>query len=587
MAEQFNFKELDKHMRAEWLAKRPDFVAAFTTSIENVAVQHMTEANAIKRWATYLDIEKQAPELYYYLASCQDSMPIQNMIGGMASIINSANERDLDTVWNTHQIASEIIIALNGIFINLVTTYNGKYVVRSMLTDLELQETLMYPLPLVEPMYASRALGAYAWSITNDDALNVLNAIPFTIMQFPEDKPVVGINSGKADEERLVKYEVRKALMPSFSGKRIFYNWHSDYRGRMSPGAYHFNPHGNEYEKSIIAFAKPEKITWAGTMEYRKALARCAGLDKVNDLAKLRWFNENSTQLDKVVWKEKHTAKAILTALKQIEQTGMSNIPVELDSTNSQLQMVAVLTGDLQTAKTCNVVPDGEDIADAYGILATIMQQISGKIFTRDDVKYAMMVAGYGGGKDVVIAELVDAMDNDYDVQEVYGIFLEAMDFLSPTSRILKETFDNIWNPSWKEVTWTLPDGFVACYKPVETMTLTLRPFGINMECLATVNNPIDFSTALYVNIIHSVDAYVARQMIIRGKGTTWSIHDGFPMRANSVSARVENYKEILCEITESRLLEDILSEITGSEVATFGKQFGRDEIMAGDYAIS
>jgi len=588
MAEQFNFKELDKHLRAEWLAKRPDFVQAFIDNIQNIADTHMTEALAVDRWAEYIDIERQAPHIYYYLASCQDSMPIQNMIGGMATLINDHNERDLPTVWNTHQIASEIIFALNGIFTTVQLTYNGKYVVRSLLRDPELSETLMYPLPLAEPAYASRALGAYAWNITNDDALNVLNAIPMTIMQFPEQMPFIGANPSDADKELMVKYEVRKALQPSFSGKRIFYNWHSDYRGRMSPGAYHFNPHGNEYEKSIIAFAEPEKVSWAGVMEYRKALARCAGLGKDTDMEKLKWYAQNSlTNFADVIWKEPHTAVSILTAFEQIKNTGRTNIPIELDSTNSQLQMVAVLTGDMQTALTCNVVPDGDKIADAYGILAEIMTKISGKLYTRHDVKYAMMVAGYGGGKDVVIAEFVSAMDNDYDVGETYETFLAAMEYVSPASGLLKDTFDNLWKDDWTEVTWTLPDGFVACYKPVQTMTLTLRPFGIDIECLATVNQAIDFSTALYVNVIHSVDAYVARQKVIRAKGKSWSIHDGFPMRANFVSTGVQNYKDILGEIADSRLLEDILTEISGSYVPTFGKQFGNDAIQLGNYAIS
>ena len=584
MAEQFNFKELDSNKRKEWLAKRPDYVTQFTATLTNIRETMIVEETGIVRWAMF-DMDKLAPNIYYYLASCQSTMAIQNMIGGMASILNEYNNRDIVTVWNSHQVASEIITALNGVFTVVTKTYNDKYVARSLLRDPELEETLMYPLPLNEPGYASRPLGAYNWAITQDEALNVLNGIPMTILQFPEPTPLIGTD--QASKERQVKYEVRKALQPSFSGKRIFYNWHSDYRGRMSPGAYHFNPHGNEYEKSIVAFANSEKVTWSGTMEYRKALARAAGLDKVNDLAKLKWYNENSQNLQNVAWKEPHTARALMLAMAQIENTGSTNIPIELDATNSQLQVVSLLTGDLQTALSCNIVPDGDDIADAYGILAAIMQQRSGKIFTRNDVKMAYMVHGYGGGKEVVIAELIGAMDNDYDVAEVYEIFLKATEELSPASNRLRATFDNLWNPEWDLVTWELPDGFIAQYRPIETLALTLTPFGMKFECLASVNVKLDYSTALYVNVIHSVDAYIARQLVIRMNGKAWSIHDGFPTLGNNVSTMLQHYKDICGEIVESRLLEDIIEDITGSHIDTLPKQFGNAEVQTGNYAIS
>lgn len=584
MAEQFNFKELDSNKRKEWLAKRPDYVTQFIATITNIRDTMIVEETGIVRWAAF-DMDKLSPNIYYYLASCQSTMAIQNMIGGMASILNQYNNRDIATVWNSHQVASEIITALNGVFTVVTKTYNDKYVVRSLLRDPELEETLMYPLPLNEPGYTSRPLGAYNWTITQDEALNVLNGIPMTILQFPEPTPLAGTD--QASKERQVKYEVRKALQPSFSGKRIFYNWHSDYRGRMSPGAYHFNPHGNEYEKSIVAFANSEKVTWAGTMEYRKALARAAGLDKVNDLAKLKWYNENSQNLHNVVWKEPHTARALMLAMAQIENTGSTNVPIELDATNSQLQVVSLLTGDLQTALSCNIVPDGDDIADAYGILAAIMQQRSGKIFTRNDVKMAYMVHGYGGGKEVVIEELIGAMDNDYDVAEVYEIFLKATEELSPASNRLRATFDNLWNPEWDLVTWELPDGFIAQYRPIETMALTLSPFGMKFECLASVNVKLDYSTALYVNVIHSVDAYIARQLVLRMNGKAWSIHDGFPTLGNNVSTMLQHYKDICGEIVESRLLEDIIEDITGAYIDTLPKQFGNAEVQTGNYAIS
>lgn len=589
MAEQFNFKELDTHKRAEWLETRPEgFVKHFTDSVHSIFNTAITDPGAQERWLTY-DMDRLAPNVYYYMASCQTSMPIQNMIGGIASILNEDNDRDLVVVWNSHQTAAEIVLALNGIFVNVMSTMTGKYVVVSLVRDPDLNETRMYPLPLARPMYASRPLGSYSWTMTDTTALDVLNGIPFTILNIGEEEPQIGTNPSTADKEKMVKFQVREAIRPQFEGKRVYYNWHSDYRGRMSPGAYHFNPHGNEYEKSIIAFAESQEVTWGGKKEYQKALARAAGLDKQTDIDKLRWYSANKDNLNVVGWKEPHTAKALLIARKQIEETGRTNIPVEVDSTNSQLQVIALLTGDLQTALSCNIVPNDAEIADAYGIAATIMSNLRGTpgYYSRYDIKQGMMVHGYGAGKDTVSHDLAEAMGEKFEPAITYELFLGAMDKLSPAAARLKAIFDGIWNPTWTEVTWTLPDGFVACYKPIETQTLTLNPFGIEMECLASVNTAIDFSTAFFVNIIHSVDAYIARQMVVRMKGKAWSIHDGFPMHGNNVQEGLQHYKDICSEIVESRLLEDILGEVSGTHVPTFYKQFGKEDIQKGHYAIS
>lgn len=94
---------------------------------------------------------------------------------------------------------------------------------------------------------------------------------------------------------------------------------------------YHYNPQGDEYEKSIIAFAEPEKITYEGKFSVYKAIARAFGQDKLIDKEKVKWYMENKENLNPEMAKEPHIARALLLSLSKIENTGETNIMIELD----------------------------------------------------------------------------------------------------------------------------------------------------------------------------------------------------------------------------------------------------------------
>ena len=183
--------------------------------------------------------------------------------------------------------------------------------------------------------------------------------------------------------EKYKKYLVRKIFNVNYINKPMHFKWSSDYRGRTYSEAYHYNPQGSEYEKSIITIKQPIRVNFQGRQELSKSIASAYGLDKRTDEEKLKWYHDNkdartSTGMKKgLIPKEPHIAKRLQLALKQIRKTGYSNITIEHDATNSQLQVISVLTGDLQTAKTCNVVPAGDFISDAYQLTADMMTMLA------------------------------------------------------------------------------------------------------------------------------------------------------------------------------------------------------------------
>ncbi len=209
--------------------------------------------------------------------------------------------------------------------------------------------------------------------------------------------------------------------------------------------------------------------------------------------------------------------------------------------------------------------------------------------FTRNDLKKTSMLAGYNAGRKLLTKQFQDDYDGKF--ADIYmDLFYKAQDIVSPAAGQLKDLVNSIWNDKWTEVKWTMPDGFVVSYRPTETVEINITPFGVPISCLAVVNKNTSRGSALVVNIIHSVDGYIARQMKLKMKALghdSYSIHDGFHAHMNFTADKKLCYKEILSEILESRLLEDILGQITNTKIPSITKGFTRADIMSGEYAIS
>lgn len=319
------------------------------------------------------------PDLYEKIAfayACSEAhQTIQSAIGCIASAILQG-DKEANKVLDAHQVASELIVYASNLYeaypnnmYEAYNTINGYLKVKPLYT-IE-QEKKYYPLPNTMPTLSHRPLGQYKWNITETSVLDKLNNTAFTVLDIPEQEP------SKDMEEKHSKWEIREKTKSMFLNKPIYFNWHPDYRGRMYSGSYHYNPQGDEYEKSIIAFAEPEKITYEGKFSVYRAIARAFGKDKLIDKEKVKWYMENKENLNPEMAKEPHIARALLLSLSKIESTGETNVMIEADATCSQKQIVAVLTKCKTTASTCNVYnPGNEYIQDAYGLVANEMSRL-------------------------------------------------------------------------------------------------------------------------------------------------------------------------------------------------------------------
>ena len=544
-----------------------------------------TAESQLSKWI-FDNIEAQALTMLSVCTLHGSNSPIQSIIGSMSSALLTKN-RDAGKVIATYTCVAEFVTISPEIFIPTFT-YADARKCKSIFYDEKEAKKKLFQLPSMgKPTKNHKHLGRFQWNRTTSEAIDKLNHIPLCVMNFEETSiPLEG------SEER-VKYDIRSILRPAFAKDmtKLYFQWNDDYRGRMYPSGYHFNVQGNEYEKNIFRFANAIKID--NIDDYRtcelaiiRAIAFAFGENKIIDELKYVWFEEHENNLDWRLAEEPTYARAQLQALKELREHDLISIPIELDATNSQKQIISVLTGDLRTAASCNIVTDNTYIQDAYRLVAEEMSRLTGFKFDRSQIKKSDMIDGYGAGKERVTKQLQSDLRELFSESSVEA-FYTASNTVCPTVTILKSTFQALWDDSRTTWSWTLPDGFVVTYRTTETRVIKLNPFNTGeFDIILTMIMPTSKNTGLGVNIIHSIDSYVARQMIMRCPFEVITIHDGFRCLPLYVDIMQQTYNEIMADIVDSTLLQDIVKELSGIELS-ITKEFTGKHVMNSKYSIS
>ena len=536
------------------------------------------------------DAEAQALTILSVCVVSGKRSPVASLLGMISSALLKKN-LDSGKVMATYHCVAEFMYSAPEVFIRTTAFFGGEKI-QSIFFDTAEAEKKLFQLPSMDkPTKSHKALGRFKWEITNTEAIDKLNRIPMVVLDFDEQ-----FVPPEGSEDR-IKYDIRSKLRPYLASEntKLFFNWNSDYRGRMYSSGYHFNTMGDEYEKNIMAFHAPHIYTdrndyQEAEYQIQLAIAVAFGKDKITDELKMEWFaKEDESDLANLDWtkaKEPTYARAQLESLRLLRTTDRTNIPIELDASCSQRQIVSVLTGSLKTAMTCNVITDNSHIQDAYGLVAKEMSKLSGLKFNRAQIKQSDMISGYGAGREKVTETLKEDL-KEYYFDGVADIFYKASDIVDPMASRIKETFQSLWDDTRTHWEWTLPDGFKVQMYTEEARQITVNPFGCGeINVIAHMIMPTSKNTALGVNIIHSVDAYICRQMVVRCPFDIITIHDGYRCLPHNAPAMKRIYNEILAEITDSTLLEDIIEEITGIRVE-LKKEFQGKHVMNSEYSLS
>jgi len=333
--------------------------------------------------------EEIAGNILFILATTESGeKPLQSIAGQFSSML-SISDLYSDRK-KAMKVAMEILIVSQP-FTKFGYSAGGYPMIESLIYDEEIVTKNIH-LPLERPTDQNIELGSFDWTMDKDAegayAFYKLNHTALRVVALDEDTepvPAQDDYSTAAKKQREVcnKQLGRQHLAQEYKDKTIYFNWSPDYRYRMYSVGYYLNPQGNEVEKNMIEFAKGERLTFNGQQNLKKAIASAYGLDKKTDKEKLNWFITNSSMLHLRAKnaKEPFTFQSLTKAWYAHRCNEEIHTPVELDSTQSQAQVLAVLLHSTEIAKTCNVVQAYDEQSepvqqDLYQLIANRMSEI-------------------------------------------------------------------------------------------------------------------------------------------------------------------------------------------------------------------
>jgi DNA-directed RNA polymerase len=266
---------------------------------------------------------------------------------------------------------------------------------------------------------------------------------------------------------------------------------------------------------------------------------------------------------------------------------------MSIDATASGLQIMAALSGCKVTAKACNMINTGKR-EDVYQFITNKMNTIlkscvfgtfvSSDYVTRKDVKKPVMTTFYNS----------EANPKETFNKHQLDAFYESLDDTLPGGLDVMEAINAYWDYGSDVHMWTLPDGHVAKVPVTEMTNIRIEVDELNHRTFTYRYNkqqPSENYRSLVANIIHSIDGYIAREMVRRChklKIELVHIHDCFLFNPDYLQIVCQTYKEILAEIANRDLLSDILSEIAGKyvKVTKHSTDLAKD-ILNSEYMLS
>ena len=327
-----------------------------------------------------------AENILFTLATMEKGrIPLQSLAGAISGMV-SAKDHITDRTASMF-VAMELLM-ISEPYCKVTMSHNGHLMIETNISDAELIMKNI-TLPLTKPTNEHKELGSFLWKLKSDiPALTKLNHVPMLVIPIQDIEPELpsGDRYSTAylkQDELYKKWEARQHLTPMFENTPIYFNWAADYRVRMYPVGYYFNPQGTELEKNMLGFYNGEKLDFHGIIQMKKSIAAAYGLDKKNDRLKLEWFSKNQHNLEDFYHeaKEKHTYRSLVSAWNNHLNGLEVHHTVGLDASCSQAQIMAVLLKKQEIAVTCNVV-NVEDKAgeiqpqDLYQLVANRMSDI-------------------------------------------------------------------------------------------------------------------------------------------------------------------------------------------------------------------
>lgn len=303
--------------------------------------------------------------------------------------------------------------------------------------------------------------------------------------------------------------------------------------------------------------------TFTGTEYLKIDIANCYGLDKETWAKRLAWVAANEPNLESLDGSADSPIlyRKAVRALRTVQRGEPTGHVMGLDATASGLQIMAALSGCVNTAQSVNLVNTGRR-EDVYGAVAQYMCTLPGINVTRKQLKKPIMTVFYGSTE---------------QPKSVFGegpelvAFYQALREKLTGAYGLMGLFQSFWRADVEYHSWKLPDGHVAKVPVTETVekSLEIDEFDhLRYAYRSTQLSPKAQSRALAANIVHSIDGWVVRMMVRAAEQQGFwlaPIHDCFYTSPNYMNQVRQNYLVIMQWIAKSKLVESILTQISGT----------------------
>lgn len=238
------------------------------------------------------------------------------------------------------------------------------------------------------------------------------------------------------------------------------------------------------------------------------------GLDKKLFEERIQWARDNLDRLEELADQAETKplyVKAVL-AIRKAQAGQPTGHLVAMDATCSGVQIMSVLTGCIAGAKATGLV-DPDRRADAYTDLNECMNGLLGGGFSvpRKHTKQALMTSCYGSKKvpKVLFGEGTEELN----------AFYEAVEIVAPGAWELLQDLLASWQPFALSHAWKLPDGFDAKVKVMVKETTRIEVDELDHATFTYeyyVNEGEKTGRANVANVIHSIDAFILRELLRR-----------------------------------------------------------------------
>lgn len=254
-------------------------------------------------------------------------------------------------------------------------------------------------------------------------------------------------------------------------------------------------------------------------LEYLKIdIANSFGLDKENYDKRLEWFDKNIPNVKEFSNKqllkftesadEPHLMLAGLIAYRDYLNNRPSGYRVAFDACNSGCQIMSALTRDTNGLNLTGMLENKR--YDFYTEVYKVFKERIGSTenIERTHLKKAIMTSYYG------------SVQRPYRIlgKHNYPVFVSLMEEMTTGAWTLRNILIDQWKPDVNVQEWVLPDGFNA-YCPVEQeVEKSINYNGIQIDYKVKENLPTESGLSNAANVVHSYDAFIAREVIRRSK---------------------------------------------------------------------